>query len=97
MLLREPPPHPGDDEVRYEAAIERPWTREGDRYPARFVSPVAFFPSIGSRDAALNRRFREAMARGTWGDVASLRRDPHEPMETCWLRGPDFCLSTSPA
>lgn len=68
--------------------------REEKGYAARFISPVAIFPCIGSRDAESNQRLREAMSKGTWGTVQSLRREQHEANETCWLHGEDFCLST---
>lgn len=67
--------------------------REGDAYAARFISPVAIFPCVGSRDEELNRRLREAMMRGNFAAVRSLRRDAHEPVESCWLHGEGFCLS----
>ncbi|HKC64665.1 MAG TPA: hypothetical protein VKB86_13575, partial [Pyrinomonadaceae bacterium] len=70
--------------------------REEQGYAARFISPVAIFPCAGARDEALNQRLREAMAKGTWGTVQSLRRDTHEASDTCWLHGEDFCLSTLP-
>jgi protein-L-isoaspartate(D-aspartate) O-methyltransferase len=70
--------------------------REEKGYAARFISPVAIFPCIGSRDAESNQHLREAMSKGTWGTVESLRREPHEASETCWLHGEDFCLSTLP-
>jgi protein-L-isoaspartate(D-aspartate) O-methyltransferase len=70
--------------------------REEKGYAARFISPVAIFPCIGSRDAESNQRLREAMSKGTWGTVESLRREQHEARETCWLHGEDFCLSTLP-
>src|SRR5207253_5186006 len=70
--------------------------REGHSYAARFLSPVMIFPCIGSRDEESNQRLRDAMMRGTWGSVQSLRREPHEPSDTCWLHGDNFCLSTLP-
>lgn len=70
--------------------------REENGYAARFISPVAIFSCAGSRDAELNQRLREAMAKGTWLTVQSLRRDAHEATETCWLHGEGFCLSTLP-
>lgn len=70
--------------------------REGERFAARFVSPVAIFPCAGSRDDAMNGKLREALMRGTFASVRSLRRDAHEPAESCWLHGEDFCLSTLP-
>ncbi len=68
--------------------------REEQGYAARFISPVAIFSCTGARDEASNQRLREAMVKGTWGAVASLRREPHEATETCWLHGEGFCLST---
>ncbi|HYJ47574.1 MAG TPA: methyltransferase domain-containing protein [Pyrinomonadaceae bacterium] len=71
--------------------------RDGEGYAARFISPVAIFSCVGARDEASQRRLREAMMKGTWGRVQSLRRDAHEvAADTCWLHGDDFCLSTLP-
>ncbi|HEY7544624.1 MAG TPA: methyltransferase domain-containing protein [Blastocatellia bacterium] len=67
--------------------------REEESYAARFVSPVSIYPFIGVRDNQMNNKLREAMMRGTWATVRRLRRDPHEPSDTCWLHGSDFCLS----
>jgi protein-L-isoaspartate(D-aspartate) O-methyltransferase len=68
--------------------------REGEGYSARFISPVAIFSCAGARDEASNQRLREAMSKGDWMTVQSLRREPHEATETCWLHGENFCLST---
>jgi protein-L-isoaspartate(D-aspartate) O-methyltransferase len=68
--------------------------REGQRYAAHFLSPVMIFPCIGSRDEESNQRLRDAMKRGAWGSVQTLRRESHEPSDTCWLHGDIFCLST---
>lgn len=70
--------------------------RKDNGYAARFTSSVMIFPCIGSRDEEANRLLREAMMKGTWGLVQSLRREAHEPNDTCWLHGDDFCLSTLP-
>jgi len=71
--------------------------REGQGYAARFLSPVMIFPCIGARDEEANERLRDAMKRGTWGLVQSLRRESHESSDTCWLHGDNFCLSTMAA
>ena len=68
--------------------------REDEGYRARFISPVAIFSCAGARDEAANQRLREAMSKGTWTTVQSLRREPHEAAATCWLHGENFCLST---
>ncbi len=72
-------------------------TFESQSYAARFLSPVMIFPCIGSRNEESNQRLRDAMKLGTWGSVQSLRRESHEPSDTCWLHGDNFCLSTLPA
>ena len=71
-------------------------TYERQSYAARFLSPVMIFPCIGSRNEESNQRLLDAIKRGTWGAVQSLRRESHEPSDTCWLHGDNFCLSTLP-
>lgn len=67
-------------------------TRGADGYAAQFVSPVGIFPCIGTRDS--DQRLRDAFARGNWDAVRSLRRNPHEATDTCWLHDAAVCLST---
>ncbi|PYS66807.1 MAG: hypothetical protein DMF73_20830 [Acidobacteria bacterium] len=71
-------------------------TYETQSYAARFLSPVMIFPCIGSRNEESNQRLLDSMKRGTWGSVQSLRRESHEPSDTCWLHDDNFCLSTLP-
>jgi len=71
-------------------------SRRKEGYAAQFLSPVMIYPCIGSRDEDSNRLLREAMQRGTWTTVQSLRRERHEASETCWLHGEEFCLSSLP-
>ena len=71
-------------------------TYETESYAARFLSPVMIFPCIGSRNEESNQRLLDSMKRGTWGSVQSLRRESHEPSDTCWLHSDNFCLSTLP-
>ena len=70
--------------------------REEDRYGAALFSPVGIFPCIGTRDPESERSLREAFARGNWESVRSLRRDPHDATDTCWLHGAEVCLSLLP-
>ena len=70
--------------------------RHPQGFAARFISEVGIFPCIGARDAELNTQLEAAFRRHTWESVQSLRRDRHEPLETCWLHGEGFCLSTLP-
>jgi protein-L-isoaspartate(D-aspartate) O-methyltransferase len=70
--------------------------REDRGYTAHFLGQVSVFHCIGSRDEEGNQRLREALMRGAWGSVQSLRRDDHDQSDVCWLHGAGFCLSTLP-
>jgi protein-L-isoaspartate(D-aspartate) O-methyltransferase len=71
--------------------------RVGNNYKASFVSPVAIFSSPSGRDPVCNsvlaRKFYANMT-GKIPDVQSVRRDPHEAGETCWMHVDGCCLST---
>jgi len=69
-------------------------TRNGGGFSARFISEVGIFPCLGARDPEMNEKLTGAFRGGAWHGVRSLRQDRHEPTETCWLHGGDFCLST---
>jgi len=60
---------------------------------AHFISEVGIFPCSGARDPELNDKLNEAFKRGDWKSVQSLRREPHELTDTCWLHAENFCLS----
>jgi hypothetical protein len=62
-------------------------------FTASFISEVRIFPCVGGRDAELNQRLKEAFDRDDWKSVQSLRREPHDPADSCWLHSRDFCLS----
>jgi protein-L-isoaspartate(D-aspartate) O-methyltransferase len=86
----------GQDENTHGVGLILKITREQNGYTARFISSVMIFPCIGSRDEESNQRLREAMMKGTWSSVQSLRRERHEQEENCWLHGDGYCLSTLP-
>jgi len=71
-------------------------TRRPRGITACFISGVGIFSCIGGRDAELNQRLKEAFERDDWKLVQSLRREPHEPADSCWFHGRDFCLSKLP-
>jgi protein-L-isoaspartate(D-aspartate) O-methyltransferase len=70
-----------------------------NKYKASFASPVAIYSSPSGRypayNSALAKRFYENMM-GKIPDVQSVRRDPHEAGETCWMHVEGCCLSTLP-
>ena len=68
-------------------------TRKPGGLTACFISGVGIFSCVGGRDAELNQRLKEAFERDDWKSVQSLRRDRHDPTDTCWLHYETFCLS----
>jgi protein-L-isoaspartate(D-aspartate) O-methyltransferase len=68
-------------------------TRQLDGLAAHFISQVGIFPCVGGRDAELNQRLKEAFERDDWKSVQSLRMEPHDLANTCWLHAENFCLS----
>jgi protein-L-isoaspartate(D-aspartate) O-methyltransferase len=70
--------------------------RDGENYAARIAGFVAIYSAVGIRDEALNAVLVKAMMGGLQkaAAVTRLRRDPHDAAESCWLHGPDCCLSS---
>jgi protein-L-isoaspartate(D-aspartate) O-methyltransferase len=54
---------------------------------------VAVYSCVGARDADLNRRLGQSFMQWKPGEIRSVRIDPHESCETCWIHGRGFCLS----
>jgi hypothetical protein len=79
----------GRQDVARSALIER----QGDRYGARWVSPVAIFGCAGARDDAAAAALAEALKRGGVERVRHLQRRPPLPSDDVWLRGADWCLT----
>ena len=71
-------------------------TRQSEGFTASFISEVRIFPCIGSWDGDSNQRLKESLERDDWKSVQSVRRDPHDLADSCWLHGRDFCLSKLP-
>lgn len=68
-------------------------TRNGDAWDARVVTMVAIYSAIDLRDDRMNDRVRDAFMKGLMPSFARMRRDAHQPTETCWLHGETFCFS----
>jgi protein-L-isoaspartate(D-aspartate) O-methyltransferase len=68
--------------------------RNGEDLLARSAGWVAFYPCAGARDdsdaAALGAALDDPAGQAA---VRSLRRDPHDRDETCWLHRDGWCLS----
>jgi protein-L-isoaspartate(D-aspartate) O-methyltransferase len=69
-------------------------TRNGDLWDARVVTMTAIFSGFELRDDRMNDRLREAFMKGGMPSFRRMRRDPHEPVSTCWLHGETICFST---
>jgi len=64
-------------------------------YSAEMVSPVAIFSGGNLRDPALEPLMVKALRSGGLLRLKSVRRDPHEPADTCVLHAPEVCLSSA--
>ncbi len=68
--------------------------RKGGGFQARSAGWVGFYPCAGARSEADAAALARALADGAGqAAVRSLRRDPHDADETCWLHGDGWCLS----
>lgn len=67
--------------------------RRGQDYLAKWISPVAIFPCAGSRDEGSERLLANAFAKGGWERVTRLYRNQDIADESCWIRGPGWCLA----
>jgi protein-L-isoaspartate(D-aspartate) O-methyltransferase len=67
-------------------------SRDGS-FDVRAIGFVAIYSAIGVRDEALNVALGDAMRRsGPMMPARTLRRDPHERTDACWLHGPTVCF-----
>lgn len=71
-------------------------TRQGDRWPAKLGSMVAIYSLVGLRDEGMAARLGQAFMGARWMSVKRIRRDAHEPDDSCVLHGQTACLSASP-
>ena len=72
-------------------------TRVQAGYSAALLGQCGFIPCINARDAASEAALAAALKGGDMDTVRSLRRDLHEPDDTCWMHGDGFCLSKRPS
>jgi protein-L-isoaspartate(D-aspartate) O-methyltransferase len=67
--------------------------RDHGAYSAEMVSPVAIFPGGKLRDPALEPLMAKALRSGALLKLKSVRRDAHDPADTCVLHSAEACLS----
>jgi protein-L-isoaspartate(D-aspartate) O-methyltransferase len=68
-------------------------TRAKNGYAAALIGPCGFIPCIGARDTVSEAALSAALAGGGMEEVKSLRREAHEPDDSCWMHCDGFCLS----
>lgn len=67
--------------------------RERGGYSTELVSPLAIFSGGSMRDPELEPLMLKALTTGGLLKLKSVRRDAHEPAESCVLHGKEVCLS----
>ncbi len=66
-----------------------------DSFAAHLNFGTYFIPFTGACDPAVAGPLAEALAHDQGKSIKSLRCDPHEKDETCWLHGEGWCFSTN--
>jgi protein-L-isoaspartate(D-aspartate) O-methyltransferase len=67
--------------------------RDEAAFDVRAVTFVAIYSAVGIRDEARGEELGKAMARMPFPPLKRLRRDKHDPIDTCWLHSEGCCLS----
>jgi protein-L-isoaspartate(D-aspartate) O-methyltransferase len=69
-------------------------SRQGHGLAARSLGWVGFYPCAGARTEAEAAALARVLSdRAGQMAVRSLRRDPHDANDSCWLHGEGWCLS----
>jgi protein-L-isoaspartate(D-aspartate) O-methyltransferase len=69
--------------------------RRGDFYAAEIVTFLAICSCGSLRDPESDAGLKKAFGSGKLMKLKSLRRDLHEPVETCLFHLPEMCISAS--
>lgn len=67
--------------------------RDDGEFGVRVLTFVAIYSALGIRDEAAADHLGRAMARMPFPALKRLRRDVHDPGETCWLHTSGCCFS----
>ena len=67
--------------------------KSADLFAAMLCGSVFFVDFEGARDPAISNDLARALKRDHGAGVRSLRCDPHERDESCWLHGNGWCFS----
>jgi protein-L-isoaspartate(D-aspartate) O-methyltransferase len=69
--------------------------RRGGRYSAEVVTFVAICSCGSLRDPDSDAALKKALASGALIKLKTLRRDVHDPCDTCLLHGSEMCVSAA--
>jgi protein-L-isoaspartate(D-aspartate) O-methyltransferase len=69
--------------------------RQRGGFSAQVVTFVGIYSCTSVRDPELEPLVKKALTTGALLNLASARRDPHEPVDTCLLHGREVCLSSA--
>ncbi|HXM88418.1 MAG TPA: methyltransferase domain-containing protein [Candidatus Acidoferrum sp.] len=70
-------------------------SRNTSHLSVKVISSVGIFPCIGGIEREADKRAASSLERTDYDSITTLRRDPHNQDESCWLHGEDFCFSTN--
>ena len=68
--------------------------REQSGFSAQILTSVGIYSFRNARDPEREQRLKAAMTSGALMKIKSVRRDTHEPSDTCLVHGGDVCLSS---
>lgn len=71
--------------------------KSADHFAAMLCGSVFFVDFDGARDPAVSSELAKALNRDHGASVRSLRCNPHQKDDTCWLHGNGWCFSRRPA
>jgi protein-L-isoaspartate(D-aspartate) O-methyltransferase len=72
-------------------------TRRDGNFAARIFTYAMIYSCEGGRDPDLEPALGKALGNGALMKLASVRREPHEPDESCIVHGVGVCLSATAA
>jgi protein-L-isoaspartate(D-aspartate) O-methyltransferase len=68
-------------------------TRKPNGFVARLLGRCGFIHCVSARSPEMEAALGDAFIRSDHESVQSLRRDPHQREESCWLHTARYCLS----
>jgi protein-L-isoaspartate(D-aspartate) O-methyltransferase len=70
-------------------------TRQREHFSAQIETTVAIYSCTSARDPNRELLLKTALTNGSLMKMKSVRRDEHEPMDTCLVHGLEVCVSST--